>query len=84
MNENQKKVSDDYRTNWDSIFSGTKHCESIPFAGNVEYEDDSEFSLLIDALQESLGKAEPHFVIHGKIEKAIAMLKRLKELTWNQ
>jgi hypothetical protein len=80
MNENQKKVSDDYRTNWDSIFSGTKHCESIPFAGNVEYEDESEFSMLIQSLQASLGKAEPHFVIHGKIEKAITMLKRLKEL----
>jgi hypothetical protein len=80
MNENQKKVSNDYRTNWDSIFSGTKHCESIPFAGNVEYEDESEFSLLIQSLQESLGKAEPHFVLHEKIEKAIAMLKRLKEL----
>ena len=81
MNENQKKVSNDYRANWDSIFSGTKHCESIPFAGNVEYEDESEFSLLIQSLQDSLGKAEPHFVLHGKIERAIAMLKRLKELS---
>jgi hypothetical protein len=80
MNENQKKVNDEYRTNWDSIFGGTKNIEPIPFAGNVEYEDESEFNLLIDALQESLGKAEPHFVLHKKIERAIAMLKRLKEL----
>jgi hypothetical protein len=84
MNENQKKVSNDYRANWDSIFNGVKRTESIPFAGNVEYEDESEFSLLIQSLQASLGKAEPHFVLHEKIEKAIAMLKRLKELTWNQ
>lgn len=80
MNENQKKVNDDYRTNWDSIFAGAKRTESIPFAGNVEYEDESEFNLLIDALQESIGRAEPHFVLHRKIERAIAMLKRLKEL----
>ena len=80
MNENQKKVNDDYRTNWDSIFAGAKRTESIPFAGDVEYEDESEFNLLIDALQESIGKAEPHFVLHEKIERAIAMLKRLKEL----
>jgi hypothetical protein len=80
MNENQKKVNDEYRTNWDSIFVRTKRIESIPFAGNVEYEDESEFSLLIQSLQDSLGKAEPHFVLHEKIEKAIAMLKRLKEL----
>lgn len=80
MNENQKKVNDEYRTNWDSIFAGAKRTESIPFAGNVEYEDESEFNVLIDALQESLGKAEPHFVLHEKIERAIAMLKRLKEL----
>jgi len=80
MNENQKKVNNDYRTNWDSIFAGAKRTESIPFAGNVEYEDEYEFNLLIDALQESLGKAEPHFVLHGKIERAITMLKRLKEL----
>jgi hypothetical protein len=80
MNENQKKVNDEYRTNWDSIFAGAKRTESIPFAGDVEYEDESDFNLLIDALQESLGKAEPHFVLHGKIERAIAMLKRLKEL----
>ena len=80
MNENQKKVNDEYRTNWDSIFAGAKRTESIPFAGNVEYEDESEFSLLIQSLQESIGKAEPHFVLHEKIEKAIAMLKRLKEL----
>jgi hypothetical protein len=84
MNENQKKVSNDYRANWDSIFNGVKRTESIPFAGNVEYEDESEFSLLIQSLQNSLGKAEPHFVLHEKIERAIAMLKRLKELTWNQ
>jgi len=80
MNENQKKVNNEYRTNWDSIFNGIKRTESIPFAGNVEYEDESEFSLLIQSLQESIGKAEPHFVLHEKIEKAIAMLKRLKEL----
>ncbi len=80
MNENQKKVNDEYRTNWDSIFAGAKRTESIPFAGNVEYEDESEFNVLIEALQESLGKAEPHFVLHKKIERAIAMLKRLKEL----
>ena len=80
MNENQKKVNNEYRTNWDSIFNGIKRTESIPFAGNVEYEDESEFSLLIQSLQDSLGKAEPHFVLHEKIEKAIAMLKRLKEL----
>ena len=80
MNENQKKVNDDYRTNWDSIFAGAKRTESIPFAGDVEYEDESEFNLLIDALQESIGRAEPHFVLHRKIERAIAMLKRLKEL----
>lgn len=80
MNENQKKVNDEYRTNWDSIFAGAKRTESIPFAGNVEYEDESEFNVLIEALQESLGKAEPHFVLHEKIERAIAMLKRLKEL----
>ena len=80
MNENQKKVNDDYRTNWDSIFNGVKRTESIPFAGNVEYEDDCEFSLLIDSLQESLGKAEPHFVLHEKIDRAIKMLKLLKSL----
>lgn len=80
MNENQKKVSNEYHTNWDSIFTGAKRVESIPFAGDVEYEDDCEFSMLIDDLQSSIGKAEPHFVIHKKIERAIKMLKMLKAL----
>ena len=39
MSENQKKVSDDYRTNWDSIFVRTKRIEPIPFAGLVDIDE---------------------------------------------
>jgi hypothetical protein len=39
MNENQKKVSDDYRTNWDSIFVRAKRIEPIPFAGLVDIDE---------------------------------------------
>jgi len=39
MNENQKKVSNDYRANWDSIFGGTKNIEPIPFAGLVDIDE---------------------------------------------
>ena len=39
MNENQKKVSNKYRTNWDGIFGGTKNIEPIPFAGLVDIDE---------------------------------------------
>jgi hypothetical protein len=39
MNENQKKVSNNYRANWDSIFVGTKNIEPIPFAGLVDIDE---------------------------------------------
>ena len=39
MNENQKKVSNNYRANWDSIFGGTKNIEPIPFAGLVDIDE---------------------------------------------
>jgi hypothetical protein len=44
MNENQKKVSDDYRTNWDSIFVRTKRIEPIPFAGLVDIDESFDTS----------------------------------------
>jgi hypothetical protein len=39
MNENQKKVNNNYRVNWDSIFGGTKNIEPIPFAGLVDIDE---------------------------------------------
>jgi hypothetical protein len=39
MNENQKKVNNNYRANWDSIFGGTKNIEPIPFAGLVDIDE---------------------------------------------
>ena len=39
MNENQKKVSNDYRANWDSIFVRAKRIEPIPFAGLVDIDE---------------------------------------------
>jgi len=39
MNENQKKVTDQYRSNWDDIF---KKKEPIPFVGWVDNEDSTD------------------------------------------